>query len=153
MPALTRRRTDNPHREMWHVYFGDVRVGSIGQRSGAPVGLDQWEWSCGFYPGCEPGEQVSGTAADFFTARRDFELAWRELSTKKTEADYQVWRDARDWTERKCAMWARREKLPSQIPSSIMRCTCGVRFDSHKPDESYEHRRHIYAAQSERWKW
>jgi hypothetical protein len=27
MPALTRRRSDNPHRVTWHVsYYGDVRV-------------------------------------------------------------------------------------------------------------------------------
>jgi hypothetical protein len=28
-------------------------------------------------------------------------------------------------------MWARGEKLPSQKPSSLMTCPCGVRFDSH----------------------
>jgi hypothetical protein len=27
----------------------------------------------------------------------------------------------------------------------MMRCVCGVKFDSHKPDESYDHRQHIYA--------
>jgi hypothetical protein len=43
-------------------------------------------------------------------------------------------------------MWARGEKLPSQIPSSLMRCVCGVQFDSWKPAESYDHRAHIYAA-------
>jgi hypothetical protein len=28
MSALTRRRSDNPHHETWHVYFGDVHVGT-----------------------------------------------------------------------------------------------------------------------------
>jgi hypothetical protein len=45
------------------------------------------------------------------------------------------------------------EKLPSQIPSSVMRCVCGVTFDSHKPAESYDHRAHIYAAQAEGRTW
>jgi hypothetical protein len=29
-----------------------------------------------------------------------------------------------------------------------MRCVCGVKFDSHKPEESFEHRGHIYGAQA-----
>jgi hypothetical protein len=43
-------------------------------------------------------------------------------------------------------MWAAGEKLPSQKPSSLMRCPCGVAFDSHDPDGSYVHRGHIYYA-------
>ncbi|SHN83548.1 hypothetical protein SAMN05444170_5545 [Bradyrhizobium erythrophlei] len=114
---------------------------------GVPVDVDQWKWSCGFYPGCDPGEFSDGTAPDFFTARRQFEAAWRELSAGKTEADYQEWRDQRDRTAQKYAAWAQGEK-PSP-PSSMMRCVCGVRFDSHKPAESYDHRAHIYAARAE----
>jgi hypothetical protein len=130
MPQLTRRRSDNPHQETWHVYYGDVHVGTIGQRAGVPVDVDPWQWSCGLHPGCEPGEYQNGTAPDFFTTRRKFEIAWCELTATKTEADFQEWRDQRDRTARKYAMWARGEKLPSQIPSSMMRCACGVRFDS-----------------------
>jgi hypothetical protein len=40
------------------------------------------------------------------------------------------------------------EKLPSEAPSSMMRCVCGVTFDSHKPAESHDHRLHIYAARA-----
>jgi hypothetical protein len=150
MPVLTRRRSKNhDHHEVWDIYFGDVQVGTIGERAGAPVHVNQWKWSAGFYPGCKPGEHRSGTALDFFTARRNFEAAWRDLSATKTEADYQEWRDQRDRTARKYTSWARGEKLPSQIPSSMMRCVCGVRFDSHRPAESYDHRAHIYAAQAE----
>jgi hypothetical protein len=50
MPALTRRRSDNPHQVTWHVYYGDVHVGTIGERAGVPVDVDRWGWSCGFYP-------------------------------------------------------------------------------------------------------
>jgi len=110
MPALTRRRSDDSHREVWLVYFGDVRVGSIGERAGAPVDVDQWQWRCGIHPGCSPSEHRDGTAPDFFTARREFETAWREFSAEKTEADYQEWRDQRDRTARKYASWARGEK-------------------------------------------
>jgi hypothetical protein len=49
MPKLTRRRDPEGHQEVWHVYYGDVKVGTIGQRAGVPVGVDQWGWSCGFY--------------------------------------------------------------------------------------------------------
>src|ERR1700730_3589000 len=50
-----------------------------------------------------------------------------------SEADVQSWRHQRDWTERKYAMWAAGVKLPSQKPSSLMRCPCGEVFDSHRP--------------------
>ncbi|MCS3502856.1 hypothetical protein M2189_007631 [Bradyrhizobium japonicum] len=28
--ALTRPRADNPHDGTWHIYSGDVRIGTIG---------------------------------------------------------------------------------------------------------------------------
>ncbi|HWX62482.1 hypothetical protein [Bradyrhizobium sp.] len=67
--------------------------------------------------------------------------------SRRTEADFQAWRDHRDCTARKYEMWARGEKLPSQMPNSMMRCPCGEEFDSHDPAGSYSHRQHIYAAQ------
>src|SRR5271167_3556000 len=127
MPALTRRRY--PERpDCWHVYYGDVHVGTIAIRSGCPIDVDQWSWSCGFYPGMEPGEHQDGTAADFEEARAEFEAAWLRILPALTEADFQAWRDQRDWTERKYAMWARGEKLSTQFPSSMMGCPCGARF-------------------------
>jgi hypothetical protein len=56
MPSLTRRRSDNAHLVTWHVYYSDVHVGTIGERAGVPVDVDQWQWSCGFYPGLHPGQ-------------------------------------------------------------------------------------------------
>jgi hypothetical protein len=144
MPQLTRRRSDNPHHAVWHVYFGDVRVGTIGERAGVPVDVDQWQWSCGFYPGLHPGQHRHGTAASFAEARAGFEADWRSLLPEIPEGAFDEWRNQRDRTAEKYAMWARGERLPSQIPSSMMRCPCGERFDSHDPEGNYVHRGHIY---------
>jgi hypothetical protein len=49
MPELTRR----PHPERsdcWHVYYGDVQVGTIAVQAGMPLSVQQWRWDCGFYP-------------------------------------------------------------------------------------------------------
>jgi hypothetical protein len=114
-PALTRRRYPDAPEECWHISYGDVHVGVIAIRTGSPHDEDPWGWNCGFYPGSHPGECASGTAASFDEARADFEGAWKVFLSNRTEADFQAWSDQRDWTERKYAMWARGEKLPSQI--------------------------------------
>ena len=58
------------------------------------MGLDLRLLFGGFYPGAHPGEQITGTGATFDEAREGFEEAWRLFSAKRTEADYQAWRDA-----------------------------------------------------------
>jgi hypothetical protein len=153
MTALTRRRSDNPRQTTWHVFYDDIHVGSIGQRAGVPVDVDQWHWSCGFYPGLHPGQHRYGTAVSFEEARIGFESDWKDLLPEIPEGAFEEWRHQRDFTKEKYASWARGERLPSQIPSSLMRCVCGVQFDSHKPAESYDHRRHIYAAQRKEIHW
>ena len=115
---LTRRRSIDAREECWHVYYGDVLAGTIPIRSGNPHDEDPWEWHCGFYPGCHPGEHQNGTAASFEEAGADFEEAWQVFLAKRTEADFQAWRDQQDWTARKYAMWQAGEKLPSQKPST-----------------------------------
>jgi hypothetical protein len=91
MPPLTRRRSkDDPHRETWLIYLGDVRVGVISRRSGAPISAPQWGWSCGFYPGVDPGEHRSGIAETFDGARGAFRAAWAGLEATLTEADYET---------------------------------------------------------------
>jgi hypothetical protein len=52
-------------------------------------------------------------AETFDQARERFEAAWRLFLAKRTEADFQAWRDQRDWTERKYAMWQRGERMPT----------------------------------------
>jgi hypothetical protein len=124
-----------------------VRVGTIAKRSGIPHDEEPWGWIGGFYPGSEPGEYTDGTGATFDQAREGFEAAWRVFSSKRTEANYQAWRDARDWTARKYAMWERGERMPSQRPNSMMPCACGETFDSHRPAHTLIHVPHITAAQ------
>ena len=46
MPALTRRRSSDHREQCWHIYYGDVHVGTITERVGNPHDTDQWEWSC-----------------------------------------------------------------------------------------------------------
>jgi hypothetical protein len=91
---------------------------------------------------------LSRLASRRTSARAEFEQGWQVYLPKHTEADFQAWRDARDWHEHKYAMWERGELLASQKPNSMMRCPCGVTFDSHHPAGSYVHRGHIYARQT-----
>jgi hypothetical protein len=148
MPALTRRRYYDAREECWHVYYGDVHVGMIAIRSGIPHDEDPWGWQCGFYPGSEPGEYENGTAKTFKRARADFGAAWARFLARRTEADFQTWRDQRDWTEQKYAMWERGERLPSRKPNSLMTCPCGDVFDSHRLEHTLIHVPHITAAQA-----
>jgi hypothetical protein len=127
MPVLTRRRSEDHREECWHVYYGDVHVGTIAIRVGVPYHEDPWGWICGFYPGSEPGEYTDGTAVTFDKARADFERAWKVFLSKRTEADFQAWRDQRDWTERKYAMWERGERL-LQLWSWLIRPKLKVRI-------------------------
>jgi hypothetical protein len=145
-PALTRRRSlDRP--DCWHIYYDDVHAGTIAMRIGNPHDTDQWEWRCGFYPGSHPREIRSGTAATFDEARAEFTSAWPVFLANRSDADFQAWRHQRDQTAWKYSMWERGELLPSQKPNTMMRCPCGITFDSHDPAGSYVHRQHIYAAQ------
>jgi hypothetical protein len=138
--------------ECWHVYYGDVHAGTLAIRSGNPHDTDPWEWSCGFYPGSHPGECSCGTSASFEEARADFETAWTVFLSKRTEADFQAWRDQRDWTERKYALWDAGKRLepPSygsgKPCSRFMQCPCGEIFDKRGPEEVVRHVLHISAA-------
>jgi hypothetical protein len=147
-PTLSRRLCRDRDQETWHIRYAGVHVGTIAERIGNPVGTDAWSWNCGFYPGSKPGDCTTGTAASFVTARVAFELAWSVFLGKRTEADFQEWRDYKAAQAHKRAMWAAGKLLPSQLPNSMMRCHCGALFDSHDPATSLEHRKHIYEHQA-----
>jgi hypothetical protein len=145
MPALTRRRNPDARQESWLVYYGDVRVGTIAIRSGNPFGTDPWQWRCGFYPGSEPGDCTSGTAASFDQARADFEEAWRVFLANRTEADFDEYRKHRAWTAWKYAMWDSGCKLPTQLASGRSSCFCGAVIDI-KGMSQHVHVAHMEAA-------
>src|SRR6266446_1249451 len=88
MPTLTRRRY--PERpDCWHIYYGDICVGTIARRVGNPFDTDPWERTSGFYPGSHPGECTSDTSKTFDQTRSEFEAAWAVFLSKRTEADFQ----------------------------------------------------------------
>jgi hypothetical protein len=82
------------------------------QRVGNPHDTEPWEWRCGFYPGSRAGECSTGTAETFDQARAEFDEAWRVFLAKRTEADFRAWREQRDWTARKHALWEASDRLP-----------------------------------------
>jgi hypothetical protein len=112
MPALTRRRDHDRREECWLIYYGDVHVGTIAIRSGIPHDREPWGWRCGFYPGSNPGEQTTGIASTFEQARVCFEAAWGVFLAKRTEADFQEWRDQQAWTAAKYRRFDRGERAP-----------------------------------------
>jgi hypothetical protein len=126
MTALTRRRTDNPHQETWHVYCEDVRIGAIGQCSGVPTNCDQWFWSVGFYPGMEMGLHRSRSAGTFEAARAAFEHAWQQIAPQLTEAHFEAWRRGRDFQAWKVRMWGAGCPLPTQTREGQSACFCGA---------------------------
>jgi len=136
---------NNERVQSWGIFYGDVQVGTIFKRSGNPVGTDPWQWSCGFYPGCLPGEQQTDTAATFDEARAAFQAAWEILLPKKTEADFEEWRAQRKWTAEKYARWESGWRPPPY--NGIMECACGVKFNERDPAQSRTHVPHITVAQ------
>jgi hypothetical protein len=112
MPTLSRKRV-NDRPQTWHVHYAGARVGMIIERSGVANTTEPWEWYCGFYPGCGPGEHRYGHAANLNAARATFEAAWNELLPTRTEADFQAWRDQEAWTAEKYRRFDRGERMPS----------------------------------------
>ena len=126
MPALTRRRDHDRREECWLIYYGDVHVGSIAIRSGIPHDQAPWGWRCGFYPGSEPGECTSGAAPTFDQARANFEVAWRALLPKLSDADFQAYRRQQAFVSWKYAMWdmgckCRRKRQIGARAASVVR--------------------------------
>jgi len=125
MPQLTRRRYPERH-DCWHIYYGDVHAGTIAKRVGNPHDTDQWEWSCGFYPGSRPGEIRSGTSATFDDARAEFTTAgrcfWRTAPTPIFRRGVTSGIRPRG----KYAMWDGGFKLPMQLPSGRSKCFSGA---------------------------
>jgi hypothetical protein len=133
--ALTRRRHSDAHREGWSIFWGDVRVGHIGIRAGVPVDVEQWGWSCGFYPGCDPGQFSDGVAETFEEARADFEEAWSRLLPTRNELHFELWRRNRDATAWKYRMHDERLPMPTQRTNGRSKCFCGAEITTGSMDK------------------
>lgn len=152
MTDLTRKLL-NERIESWGIFYGDVQVGTISGHLGSH-GTQQWQWSCGFYPGCGPGDHSNGNAPEFEQAREQFQHAWELLLPKKNEADFQEWRDHKAWTDRKYALWDAGKQLPAgewesgKPMQTWMKCPCGEIFDTHSLEANLVHIPHIEANRS-----
>jgi hypothetical protein len=140
MPALTRRRADNA-QETWHIFFGDVRIGTIGKRAGVPVHADQWGWSCGFHPGIEPGQHKSGSASTFDAARATFCGTWERLLPQIPHGAFDEYRRDRAFHRWKGRMWADGKPLPTQLANGRSECFCGAPIDV---ETSWQHIYHYH---------
>jgi hypothetical protein len=81
------------------------------------------------------------------TWRAAVEDAWRKLRPNIPDGAFEEYRRDREWRAEIVAVRAHEEKLPTELPSSLMRCICGIRFDSHVLAHNLVHAPHIYAAQ------
>jgi hypothetical protein len=102
VPALTRRRMQDVHQETWLIFYDDIRVGTIAERSGVPLDLDRWGWSLGFYPKWDrPGQIRSGTASTFKLACDAFSLAWQDYQPTCRRRASEAWKHAM-WAALRC---------------------------------------------------
>src|SRR6266478_7248338 len=79
--------------------------------------------------------------------------AWQVFLSNRTEADFPAWREQRDWTTRKYALWDAGKRLeplsfgPGKPAHRFRRCLCGEIFDMHLPEAVLAHvppiRRHV----------
>ena len=121
-PKLSRRRDPEARSESWHIWYDDVRVGTISAVAGLQ-GSSHWAWTCGFHAGLPDGKQRSGTADRYAVAREAFETAWAEyLPTRSAEA-FDDWRHQTAWTAEKYASWDRgkRGAPPWPLPGFVFR--------------------------------
>jgi hypothetical protein len=58
-----------------------------------------------------------------------FDEAWHRLRARLTEADFQAWRNQRDWTAWKYRMWDCGCRMPTQEADGRSRCFCGAAID------------------------
>jgi hypothetical protein len=77
MPQLTRRRSTETREECWHIYYGDVRVGTIALRSAQPARHRSMAMGLRLLSELPSGRTSDRTTASFEEARADFEEAGR----------------------------------------------------------------------------
>lgn len=126
--ALTRRRLDTEQLESYGIYDGDVCVGGLKHISGTG-GAMLWQWSCGFYPGCDLRTQMSSGNEDTYDeAKAAFERAWEKLEPQITPAMRDEWLHQQAFTTWKYAMQKAGCRMPTQRPEGWSHCFCGARI-------------------------
>jgi hypothetical protein len=93
------------------IHFGDVHVGAVGLRNGNPTGTEAWFWRRGLIRAAIPAS-ASPVPPPPSTMRADFESAWRAFLSKRTGADFQAWRERRDWSAKKYRRFDRGDRMP-----------------------------------------
>ncbi len=140
---LTRRLIDKD-RDTWKIMCADIHVGTISRRSGQPNDEPPWEWHCGFYPGCAPGQFSDGVAESFDEARAAFQEAWGRLLPALAPDAFER---HREWRAEDRIRWQRIAEGWKPPPfDGWMDCACGVRFNSWDLQHNLEHVPHITAA-------
>ncbi len=125
MTDLTRRRL-NERFESWGIYYCDVKVGVLSHLPGTGSQMI-WQWSCGFYPGCDRQTQMSAGNEDSFDgAKAAFQAAWSRLQAQITPAMIAEWREQQAFTAWKYAMWDAGCEMPTQSSTGNSRCFCGA---------------------------
>src|SRR6266550_6681351 len=148
MPALTRRRSPDAPDECWHVYYGDVRVGTIALRTGMPPGED---------PGAGPAASMPAPIRENApTAPRPRSTGPALISRRRGGCSCRTGgrpifrRGATSGIGRRVSMRCGNEakRMPTQRPGSLMRCPCGEIFNSHLLEHTLIHVPHVTAAQA-----
>jgi hypothetical protein len=111
MPALTRRRDVESRQEYWLIYYGDVHVGTIAVRSGIMTSRNGAGAAGSIRAPCPVSAQPARLSPSK-QARAAFESAWRVFLSKRTEADFDAWRDQRDWAAERYHRFDRGELMP-----------------------------------------
>ena len=140
MPALTRRRDPDARHDCWHVYYGDIHVGTIGLRAGVPTSVDQWGWSCGLYPGLHSGQHRYGSAKTLVEALAGFKADWQGLLPNIPEGAFDECRRKRAFHAGKDEMWASGCRLPTQEKNGRSVCFCGIVVETDAMDS------HVFTA-------
>lgn len=120
------RCADPERAECWHIYWRDIRAGTITRAVGMPNAQNNWNWSAGFYPGSGPGEIKGGSAGTFEEAKEKFLPAWLGFAQSRSPADFEEWLGQEDWTAWKYRMRDEGMPMPTQADNGRSRCFCGA---------------------------
>lgn len=112
--------------ESWDVLDGDVTIGSLSKINGTGIHV-LWQWTCGFYPGCDKRTQQTGGNEDtFHEAKERLQESWDRLKPKVTPAMRTEWLEHQAFTAWKYAMSHAHCKMPTQSATGRSHCFCGT---------------------------